>query len=146
MNNFNDWISNDNGLEEFFINIKNQVMRSVQTSQDGFVSFTFPAFQQQVNRPIPSQIQPMALAAGMEYSGKSLLEIWDAEGRKGEVATKAIAGSIGHWSDTQRKEFEKAMSAKKNRSLPARVGKEIGLLFEIEVFIYLLQKYKLGKI
>ncbi len=137
---FKNWLENTEmeDLEPIVANIKNYVLRSMQVEK-GIVSFRFPDFNTHARIQ-----QPMVLAASTLYSGNNLIEGWEKEGGKGVVATQAIAGSIGHWRPDQRSQFEKAMSGK--NSLPARVGKEMGLLFEIEAFIYLLNKYKLQPI
>ena len=128
-------------LESFFAGIKNYVLRSFQPSK-GFAGFRFPDY---TSLTAPGA-RPLALAASTIYPGQ-LIEGWEKEpGGKGGVALRAIAGSIGHWTDPQKEKFQRAMNAPKHFSLPAQVGREMGLLFEIEAFLYLVQKHGLTAI
>ena len=124
-------------LEDFFAQIKTHVSRSFRAER-GVLTFSFPDYTG-VAEPAP-----MRLAASTFYPQPPLTEGWEKEpGGKGGVALKAIVGSIGHWTDPEKAKFQKAMNAPRNFSLPAQVGREMGLLFEIEAFIYLVQTYHL---
>lgn len=64
------------------------------------------------------------------------------KGWKGKAAL-AAADSMGlGWDNKDKNRFYKAMNGGQH-SLPALVGSEMGLLFEVEVFIFLVETFKL---
>src|SRR5262252_2623669 len=136
---FKHWLENLEGesvraeLEQFFGQIKQHVLRSFRPSS-GYASFSFPDYSS-LSRPL------MRLAAST-FSPGALAEAksggWGKEGGKGQVALGKLGSTLA-WNPQQRTMFQKAMDAPKGRSLPATVGREMGLLFELEAFIYLVQ-------
>lgn len=82
----------------------------------------------------------MAIAASVEHPGAVIGEA-EAKGWKGQGALDSVAGKVS-WTGPEQKKFAQAFSAGK-KSLPVLVGKEMGLLFEIMVFEFLVTKYGL---
>jgi hypothetical protein len=132
---FKEFVGVDAELMPFVTRLKQGVRFS---TGEGYVSITFPKIADEMAAPTP-----MRLAASVVHPG-DLVEITQ-KGWKGPAATGAIAGQIGHWKPAEKASFEKAMDAGK-KSLPSVVGKEMGLLFEIEVFLYLLNTHKLSPV
>lgn len=85
--------------------------------------------------------RPMALAASVEHPGAIVNEVTE-KGWKGKAAADAVSGMGLSWPQKDLLSFSKAMSGGK-RSIPQLVGKEMGLLFEVEVFIFLVTTFKL---
>lgn len=149
---FSEWLAEQDKLQQqvttFFQKVNAHLLSSMQT-KDGYVKFQFPIdydvlFDAQQPTTIPMRqpmttqsmaTQPtMALAAHTIHSGK-LVEGDNQENPygKGGLAAKHVAGPLG-WDAKQTLNFSKSM--KQNIQ---RIGKEMGLLFEIYVYIHLLE-------
>lgn len=135
MYGFSEWFAGSEELEVFVTNIRNGVLRSIRPG-NGYISVSFPKPGGQVG--LAPQLR---LAAGVVHTGPLMAEITE-KGWKGKTATAALGPALAHWTTGQRGSFEKGMDAGKH-SLPSLVGKEMGFLFEIEVFIHLLRSYGL---
>lgn len=144
---FREWLAEQDNLQQqvttFFQKVKAHLLSSMQT-EDGYVKFQFPidyevlfnAQQPAATIPMrqaPITQQPMALAAHTMHSGK-LVEGDNQEDPygKGGIAAKHVAAPLG-WDDKQTLNFKKTMQ--KNIQ---RIGKEMGLLFEVYIYIDLL--------
>lgn len=110
---FNEWIGPLEALQSWVMTHKQSILRTLRPSE-GYVSISFPT---------------------------SIHEVTE-RGWKGPTATRALGSELGHWSGAERGKFEKAMDAGQ-KSLPSVVGKEMGLLFEAYVFLYLVKTYSL---
>lgn len=112
---FNEWVGPQEELQSWVVNYKQAVLRTLRPGQ-GFVTLSF---------------------------GVSGLREVTERGWKGPTSTRALGSELGHWSSKERGGFERAMDGGR-KSLPSVVGKEMGLLFEVEVFLYLVETYKLN--
>ncbi|MBT6228240.1 MAG: hypothetical protein HOI47_16465 [Candidatus Scalindua sp.] len=122
---FKIWLEN-NDVVSFLDGIKRSVLNSIKM-EDGKVSFNFPS----------SESQPIALAANHKPKGNILYEGYGQQGKygKGTLAFKAVQGQVFPDLDAQQAD----MFQKRMQQSPKVVGKEMGLLFELEVYLYLVE-------
>jgi len=136
--NFKGWMQ----LESTIKSISASVLRSMKAVEGG-VKFSFPSYVQlstQINQYLA---QPsMTLAAGYVHPGEPISEgaTGEKQGGSKEVgAMKALqALKDPGWTPKQWQGFQQTI--KKRTS---DIGKSMGLLFEIEVLLHLMQKRKL---
>lgn len=156
MINFKEWLSGSEGgmaeVAEWINQLKSLVTASVRHSE-GFISVSISSLVSRMGsgasiRPagavsgVSRASEPvMALAASVEHPGAIVLEVTE-KGWKGKAAADAVGDMGLSWPQKDVTAFSKAMSGGK-RSIPQLVGKEMGLLFEVEVFIFLVQTFKL---
>jgi len=152
---FSEWLSEQNDLQQkltsFFQKVKLQILSSMK-AKDGYVLFQFPQdyeslFEQptaQPQQPYAQQPynQPFALAAHTLTPGT-----WINEGDKqedpygkGGLAFKSVADKLD-WEPGQILTFKKTMQ----KSIQ-RIGKEMGLLFELYIYIHLIDMAGLNPI
>lgn len=143
--NFREWMDGEEGLDDFFRKIKQQTLQKSESEQ-GRISFQFPNDYQSllsnsisepatVQMPTAGQTEPemMRLAA----HNNPLLETRPDEKELG--ATKALQALSGpDWENKQWNLFKRII-----RLSASRFGAELGYLFEVEVFLYLVEKRRL---
>ena len=132
MENFKEWLNNgpEAELNAWVSQLQLAIMHSIRPSE-GFISL-------QVKSLIKNN--PMASQANLEHSVNEV----KGPGWKGKATIANLSDKI-NWNQSQKNSFEKGMNAGQN-SLPNTVGKEMGLLFEVNVFLHLLHNYKLKAI
>jgi len=126
---FKMWLENKD-IVSFLDGIKRSVLSSIQ-EEDGKVSFSFPSFES----------QPLALAAHTKEKGDIVSEGYGQQAKygKGTLAFKAVQSqSFPDLTQQQADVFQKRM-----QKSPKLVGKEMGLIFELEVYLYLVEISKL---
>lgn len=145
---FKGWLlteGDDAVLQGFLTWIGQQMLSGIQPGQ-GEVVVRFPRNYSQYfassrsQAPQPQQTTPMALAAHYRPLGLILGESLadeDPHG-KGGLAYRATAHMLPKWNNQQVLDFKVGL-----RDNIVRIGKELGLLFEIEIFQYLVKKKKL---
>ena len=122
---FKIWLENSD-VVSFLEGIKRSVLSSLK-AEDGKVSFSFPSFES----------QPLTLAAHRKLKGNILSEGYGQQGKygKGTLAFKAVQNQVFPDLNQQQADvFQKRMQRG-----PKEVGKEMGLMFELEVYLYLLE-------
>jgi len=125
-----------------------QAKRTVLSSmrmEGGHLVFKFPSYQQATparpEYPQVSRTSPMALAAHTEHPGKRLAEGFEKEGGKGKLTYQAgvDAGFIKPFrANKDVTKFQKTLDSKIHV-----ISRDMGLLFETEVFIALITAKKL---
>lgn len=142
---FREWMEEEEGLDDFFRKIKQKILQNSESEQ-GRISFRFPNNYQSLlgvaSEPttikLPTQQgsseqEPMRLAAHYD----PLLETKPDEKQKGAVLSLQTLNDPG-WKTRQWNLFKKII-----RQSAGRFGAELGYLFEIEVFLYLIKTKKL---
>lgn len=150
MNSFREWleIAEKSGMTEVAAWLKQfeqRVVSSIKT-HEGYISLSISSLASVVASIATSASSvgnqsPMSLAASVVHSGDLLSEAID----KGKLAVGAVSDMGLGWNAKDSKAFEKGMNAGRH-SLPQMVGREMGLLFEIEVFVFLVENFKLKTI
>jgi len=146
---FKDWLltEEDTGIQAFLTWAGNAVLQAIQPGQ-GEVRFRFPNYAQYAlstasGVPQASQPSPMALAASRRLYGPLLgegLNQDDPHG-KGGLAYTAAKHMLPKWNDQQVLNFKVGMKA-----APSKYGQQFGLLFEVEIFEYLVKKKQLSPV
>jgi hypothetical protein len=115
--NFKSWFVelSDPYLTQFVQDIKNRILKSIQIG-DGFISVRFPVDT------------AMRLVAHTVYEGIGQEDPYG----KGGLAYKAVAGDLPNWDQKNVDQFKSGMQ--KNIQV---IAKEMGLLFELDIFVYL---------
>lgn len=144
---FKGWLITENENVEQFLNwFGQQVLASTQPGQ-GFVSIKFPDpnsfFLNARQAPQASQAPtaaPMPLAASTRLPGPLLREglNQDDPHGKGGLAYTATKHMLPKWSPQQVLNFKVGL-----RDNIAKIGRDLGYLFELEIFQYLVQRKKL---
>ena len=133
MNSFSEWLGNDemSAVAVWFQQLQSRIVSSIRAGE-GFISVSISSLA-----GVGSNI---GIGAATEHFW-GFSEVTE-KGWKGKAAV-AAAGELGlGWSAKDSGAFARGMNAGQ-RSIPAMVGKEMGLLFEVEVFIYLVNTFKL---
>lgn len=153
MNNFKEWLNgNEMDMTEvvsWMKQISSQILNSIQ-QHPGYISVKISSKTPIFASPAP-QVQnapaepTMSLAASTVNLGALVSEASREKGWKGDAAVNAVKNMGGNWSTKDQNTFRKAMGNGK-QSLPMLVGREMGLLFEIEIFIFLVTTFKLKPI
>jgi hypothetical protein len=104
-----------NYVLSFLGRIKHSVLNSIKV-KDGKVSFNFPSFEE----------QPLSLVAHNKQKGNILSEGYGQQAKfgKGTLAFKAVQGQVFPDLDTKQADM---------------FQKEMGLIFELEVYLYLVE-------
>lgn len=150
--NFSEWLQQSEGgmseVASWFQELISRSMSSIRASE-GFISISIsslasvaPIRPSTAVSPVGAASEPsMALASSVAHFGAILDEVTE-KGWKGKAAIGAAAGMGLDWNKKDTTAFEKGMNAGR-RSIPQLVGKEMGLLFEVEVFAFLVTTFKL---
>lgn len=126
-----------NWLElESMLKVASQHILSTLKVERGYVRITFPAnyesFVSKSTAPTIQQPQAMTIAAGTIYAGDKLDEARQG-GTKDVGAMKSLQQVANpKWSDAQWKSFQQ-ITAK-----TGSIGRQMGLLFELEIIVYLM--------
>ena len=134
---FKEWMNNgpEVELENWFKQFSSAIIHSIQPSE-GYISIKINSLikqpQVQTNNPVPSNanLEPVREDKGVGWKGKAAID--------------NLSPQI-NWNQSQKNTFKNAMNAG-TKSLPALIGKEMGLLFEVDIFLYLVNKFKLKPI
>jgi hypothetical protein len=124
---FAEWMKSQDSVEleqevtAFLDQLKSQVMSSMQ-AQDGYVTFSFPRQAQVAEVPV--------LQAAWYIP--DLHEGWEKEGGKGGVAFAHIQPYV-NWTPDQARKFKRGLT-----NNIKHISREMGLLFEVETYIYLM--------
>ena len=152
MNNFREWLGqSENSMAEvqaWISGLESRIASSIRASE-GYISVSIsslasvaPIRPSAATSPVSAPSEPtMALAASVAHSGPLLGEVTE-KGWKGKAAVQAAAAMGLGWNAKDTATFEKGMNAGR-RSIPQLVGREMGLLFEVEVFAFLVTTFKL---
>ena len=143
---FREWMEAEEGLDNFFNKIKQQTLQKFESEQ-GRITFQFPGDYQSllgaVSEPATiafpttgnvAEPEPMRLAA--HYN--PLLETKPDEKVLGAVQSLKTLNDPG-WKTKQWDLFKKII-----KQSAGRFGAELGYLFEIEVFLYLIKSKRLN--
>lgn len=152
MSNFREWLGKSENsiaeLKNWARELESRIASSIRASE-GYISVSISSLASGasiqpslVTSPVSGSLSSnMSLAASVAHFGPLLGEVTQ-KGWKGKAAVQAAAGMGLGWNAKDVATFEKGMNAG-NRSIPQMVGKEMGLLFEVEVFIFLVMTFKL---
>jgi len=136
----------DSEVEFFLDRVKKSTLSSM-TMEGGHLTFRFPNYSKMYSVPATSpypqiNVRPLALAAHTQYDGPIVSEgIKEKEGGKGRLTYDAgvEAGFIKPFrANKDVTKFQKALDSKIHL-----ISKDMGLLFETEVFIALITGKKL---
>lgn len=153
MNSFREWLGAAentgvmNDLAHWFGQLQQRSISSIKASE-GYISISIGSLV-----PVSSVRPPVALPSNIVKSEPYLssgasMEHFRAfgevteKGWKGKAALVAASGLGLNWNKKDTASFEKGMNGG-TRSIPQMVGKEMGLLFEVEVFAFLVTTFKL---
>jgi hypothetical protein len=152
MSNFREWLGqSENSMAEvqsWISGLMSRIAASIRPSE-GYISVSIsslasvaPITPSGAVSPVgAASVAPMSLSASVVHSGGILDEVTE-KGWKGKAAVQAAAGMGLGWNAKDTAAFSRGMNAGR-RSIPQLVGKEMGLLFEVEVFAFLVQTFKL---
>ena len=130
----------------WFQQMQSRIISSIQPSE-GFISVSISSLIKTPNFASAGPIANPSGNVGISGSGAAMehfVEVTE-KGWKGKAAVSA-ADELGlGWNVKDSGAFARGMNAGQ-KSIPAMVGKEMGLLFEVEVFIYLVNTFKLKPI
>lgn len=133
-NEFKIWLENSvldtHYVISFLDKIKHSVLNSIKI-KDGLASFNFPSFES----------QSLSLVAHNKQKGNILSEGYGQQAPygKGTLAFKAVQGQVfPDLNPQQAIAFQKRM-----QQSPKIIGKEMGLIFELEVYLYLVEVYNI---
>jgi len=152
LNHFKEWLgASEGGMTEVAAWVQ-QLMGRISSSirpSEGYVSVSIssmasvaPVTPSMAVSPVRANVEtPMALASSVVHSGAILGEVTE-KGWKGKAAIVAANGMGMGWNAKDTTTFAKGMNAG-TRSIPQLVGKEMGLLFEVEVFAFLVTTFRL---
>ena len=118
-------------LDKWFHDLSNAALKSIST-YPGFISLKFVLLPDRgvMDRPVN---QKELIAACVGHSGVIMSEV----GWKGDAALGVVDKMGIKWGEKDRERFRRGMGGGR-RSLPSVIGREMGLLFEVMVFRYLL--------
>jgi len=155
MDSFKEWLgASEGGMEEvasWMSGLMSRIASSIRASE-GYISVSIsslaavapavapamaPVRPSVPVSPVGAASEPtMALAASVVHSGPLLGEVTEKDS-KGKAAVKAAAGMKLGWNTKDTATFARGMNAGR-RSIPQMVGREMGLLFEVHVFAFLV--------
>ena len=150
--NFREWLGQSelSEVETWFSSFSSRVASSIRPSE-GYISVSISSLPTlapvtpisasgSISPVDATNHAPMTLAASVVHLG-DLIEVTE-KGWKGKAAVKAANDMGLGWNAKDTTSFFKGMNAGK-RSIPTLVGREMGLLFEVEIFSFLVTTFNL---
>lgn len=136
--NFKEWMNNtpDVELKNWLNQFQSAIIRSIKPAE-GYISLQIASL---IKPTLPQAVNLMPSNANLEHSVNEISK----PGWKGDAVINSLDNKV-NWTNTDKRVFKAGMSAGQN-SLPNKVGREMGLLFETKIFLYLVKNFKLKPI